>query len=344
MLEYVSRADKAAWRGLRALGIAIVCGLLACAPQDIAGARGVPSPTGVQPVPTPTPLPLAPWFLGQTPTWVLSDVRGVLLFSQSATAYRVAPDGVAPQPVLSFPDRPYAVKLSPDGTRVATLHFDQISEVLCVAQTGGGGRRCVRHQGGGRNALAWRPDGLALALGGSASANNGTSRLYLLDPLALEWKMLLPDNGKGGTQSVSFMPDGSAISFVENSQLWRMPMNGSGGPQMQPGFESLRNLWAAHWSPDGRSIALLSWNTDDHTLSVANADGSNHRVLLRVPHIPNSYGQLLDRPVWSPDGEWLGLSLGDCLVEPCAERMVIVSVAGKGSRILSHEGLLHDWR
>ncbi len=42
------------------------------------------------------------------------------------------------------------------------------------------------------------------------------------------------------------------------------------------------------WSPDGQVSALLAWNDAGHVLSVANADGSNHRVIAQLPCVENT--------------------------------------------------------
>jgi Tol biopolymer transport system component len=47
------------------------------------------------------------------------------------------------------------------------------------------------------------------------------------------------------------------------------------------------------WSPDGRMIAFLSWNDDNHDVYVMNADGSGQTNVTRSPADESRFA-------WSP--------------------------------------------
>ncbi len=341
MLAHLSAAPGMTRRGHHILSMVVVSGLVACAPDATSPASDVPATCS-----GPCPQPLQPWAWLPSPSWALSDLPGELLFSSSDTLYAVAASHSAePRKVIEFSYRPSAVAMSPDGTRAVTLHPDGFFGSLCVIDGGVvGTRRCVQKSGG---ELAWTPDGQALVLPGYREDYPEAGRLMILDPATLEFRVLLPWDWhwRGTAQNVTVTPDGKSVSFTHINRLWRMPMSG-GVPELQPGFEEEWQSMAVRWSPDGKSIALLSSSGGAQTLSVANADGSNRRVLLSWPAYPDRFycQNTLDRPVWSPDGEWLGLSAIDCVIQPAAERTVIVSSGGKGARILPNQGVVHDWR
>lgn len=55
----------------------------------------------------------------------------------------------------------------------------------------------------------------------------------------------------------------------------------------------------AAWSPDGRSIALISNRTGSPEVWLMNADGTSQRRLTATPRLDES------GPVWTPDGRWI---------------------------------------
>ena len=90
--------------------------------------------------------------------------------------------------------------------------------------------------------------------------------------------------------------------FVSNlsgaSEIWRLNSDGSGPMQLT---NDKRENGSPSWSPDGKSIAYYSKQTDNsYQIVVANADGSNARKL-------TSQGSNWT-PVWSPDGNWLAFT------------------------------------
>jgi len=101
---------------------------------------------------------------------------------------------------------------------------------------------------GGR--MMWTPDGRQLVFGNAeglslASADgSGSPRLL---------------TKSGGDLPMGWLPDGSVLYFLRNSQLWRLPMNGSGGgipkpapPERVEGVVAVGNMTV---SPDGRWAA-----------------------------------------------------------------------------------------
>ena len=118
-----------------------------------------------------------------------------------------------------------------------------------------------------------------------------------------------------------YSPDGQFIYFNSNRtgrmQLWRMKADGSGQEQ---GTSDEFNNWFPHVSPDGKSIAFLSFSKD-----VDSADHPYYRqVYLRLTSaawgepkvIAYLYGGqgTINVPSWSPDSKKLAFvsnSAGD---------------------------------
>ena len=102
---------------------------------------------------------------------------------------------------------------------------------------------------------------------------------------------------------MTFSPDANYIDFVRseknnpiNTFLYRMPVLG-GTPRlvMQGGID-----FPSSYSPDGTQFAFLRANSDSGKVDVliANADGSNERVLTTRPYLDEFIAV-----AWSPDGK-----------------------------------------
>ena len=69
----------------------------------------------------------------------------------------------------------------------------------------------------------------------------------------------------------------------------------------EPSYNPLR-LMSPQYSPDGKQIVYMVYQQPAWQIAVANADGSNQRLLTRLDPLdfvhPNSFA-----PVWSPDGK-----------------------------------------
>lgn len=337
----VRRPVRRMSRGPVLAGLAFAIGLAGCsAAADVSGDADAVTSTPAKPV---GPVERAqPDTLLPHKSWGPLTLRGSLLVTRVATLYLVHADSAGDTPAVTLGYQPYAVHVSPDGTKVSTLHYDTVTGVLCVIDLREDSRLCARITGVGPNAMAWTPDSRSLIIGGGPPAGAATWRLSLVDARSLEMRPMLTNTANGaGVQSVTFTPDGSTVTFVLENRLWRMAMVDSAAAERVPGFDGLQNLWAAQWSPDGRAVALLAWHETNHTLSVVNADGTNRRVLATVNHNQDT---LYDRPLWSPDGQQLGLTLFDCTVEPCENRVAVASLDGRPLAVRLQNGMLHAWR
>jgi serine/threonine protein kinase len=109
-------------------------------------------------------------------------------------------------------------------------------------------------------------------------------------------------------QAPTFSPDGSSIYFTEYTKLLSLPVLGG---EIRTIADDVCS--SAGFSPDGKRIAYLATTNGGDKLMVAQADGSQPRVLNNpTPQGFNSRCWLggplePDAPAWSPDGRWIAV-------------------------------------
>ncbi|MGZ5498206.1 MAG: TolB family protein, partial [Candidatus Aminicenantales bacterium] len=180
---------------------------------------------------------------------------------------------------------------------------------------------------------AWSPDGKALTF---LSTRRGKPQLFVFRPGLGEAEPLI--EAPGGVQKYAWSPDGKTIAFLtpETPDKDQVKARESGfdaseidatrprsqmqifdiaGKTTKPLVSGDFHIMGFSWSPDGSKLALVTspknvehvtW--DFQTLRVVNADGSG-LMALEFPY----YAAFTRRgeAVWSPDGRYLGLEVGD---------------------------------
>jgi dipeptidyl aminopeptidase/acylaminoacyl peptidase len=200
---------------------------------------------------------------------------------------------VGTEDVTSF----YAV--SPDGSRLAYVRHmgaDNGGLQIFVANLDGTGIEQVTVELRGEAAPsgwapAWSPDGSKIAYVGR------DGNVYVLD-LATGMSTQVTDDARDDAQSPTFSADGSSIVY----SVWlEPPGHDVGEVRIVPvaGGESERlvsgasNFGDPRLSPDGSLLAYSCGVGWPHDLCLANADGTDARVLVGGVEGPGS---------WSPDG------------------------------------------
>ncbi len=117
-------------------------------------------------------------------------------------------------------------------------------------------------------------------------------------------------------RDVALSPDGSEVAFTALGGLY--VMDADGGEPQRVGTEIEGVLSHPAWSPDGGTIAAVSWLEPDggHLLAIS-ADDGDARQLSQAPHY-------LQSPAWSPEGDRIVL-----LQSPVRSRL---TGAGGGSQ------------
>jgi Tol biopolymer transport system component len=193
----------------------------------------------------------------------------------------------------------YAV--SPDGAEVAYLGAaDDGSEQVFVARLDGTRVRQITDEPGPHADPAWSPDGTKLAYVQHGNVfvidlNNGRTIQVTFEPTQ-----------HTGVSTPQFTPDGASIVYTVdragNSDVLIVPATGGevsfgGEVSLLAGGDGM-DAQDGTLAPDGLQLAYqCSAGEPDASLCLANADGSNAKVLVRGWSGKN----VLD-PSWSPDG------------------------------------------
>lgn len=177
--------------------------------------------------------------------------------------------------------------------------------------------RRIRLSRAGGDPIAWSSDGTKLLI--RRASPGGSAALAVLEADGTETR-LTDDDPTGG----SFSPDGSEVVYAagpwERSAIYAVRSDG-GAPRLilrstrqvsfPDGHSALAFAYQPALSRDGTRIAYFDGMYDhSHNLWVANADGTERRVVLDEEVSAAGHIRAL---TWSPDGEWLAFATDSSL-------------------------------
>ena len=202
--------------------------------------------------------------------------------------------------------------ISPDGTQlvISDQSQEQRRSLIYILPIAGGTPRRIT-QLAPSYWHGWSPDGKTLAYCGE---RGGEFDIYTISVEGGEEKRLT--TAKGLDDGPDYSPDGQYIYFnsdrtgpsgpLERMQIWRMKTDGSEQTQIT---SDEYNNWFPHPSPDGKWLALLSYEKD------VKGHPANKDVMLRLMPVAGGEIQVLAKlfggqgtinvPSWSPDSRQL---------------------------------------
>jgi TolB protein len=110
-------------------------------------------------------------------------------------------------------------------------------------------------------------------------------------------------------QHLAWSPDGTSLAYDSGESIWRVDLSG-GAPVRLTADDPARDIesWQPSWSPDGKTIAYSRFQTCFRCTAIwlINSDGTSPRQIYDTFQAR--------RPMFSPDGTKLALSLANDLV------------------------------
>ena len=237
---------------------------------------------------------------------------------------------------------------SPDGKLLVYSQIDTAIERidLMVLDIFGGQEPHLLTPNGieGFPRLSWSPDNSYIVYYGPGEGGI-ESDIYRIDVNTSD--MLNLTSGISAWDSnPDWSSDGAHIAFVSDREpvtddIWVMNPDGS-EPRRLTGATEAEADWEDHqpvWSPDSTQIAFYRWSflegagigggidlEGDPGLWLVGLDGQPARQLFGFTDLP----QFSEAPVWSPDGQWIALNIGN---ESETDVWVVSSLTGEGVNI-----------
>ena len=194
--------------------------------------------------------------------------------------YRMPTSGGEPERLSADSGDDFMPSWSPDGNELAYYGFRDGRRRLYVMPVAGGASMAVLDDSGNQRFPDWAPDGHHLVY---HSDRSGRFELYTVERNGGAWAASHKLTSGGG-QDARWSPDGRAIAYVRNGELWVIAPDGGAPRVVVPGADpSARPVpLLAQWSSDGRTLFFKAADADGRaSLWSVPAAGGEPRVLVR---------------------------------------------------------------
>ena len=240
------------------------------------------------------------------------DDGGVSAIMIAAADGSDEPRNLTPQPIASLGDW----WPSPDGTLVSVVAPNGAVDNLTLIPTDGTASRSLP-VGMSLTGAIWEPDGHHLQISRDAVGRNG-AEIYRMstdggEPTLVRYL-------SGGVRWLGISPDGTRIAYATSPD----PLGGNGRPPQAwianvDGTDAHRltdsdTMWedGVFWSPDGKRLALTTWDGLKLRVNILAVDGGASAVVsdlisLSGPMATSNVGDASETiyPAWAPDGRSL---------------------------------------
>jgi Tol biopolymer transport system component len=220
-----------------------------------------------------------------------------------------------------------AIAWSPDGARLAFGGYVQGVTSIVVAASDGSGAVAITDRTAIDDLPSWSPDGSLIAYRITPFDRSSRS-LAVARPDGSDERILATVTGPEATLSIAhWSPDSSRLAYLRTDGDTTAVVADLNGHET-----SLGRAWAygdtgVPWSPEGRSVALL---TEPDGVVVVDADGLDRRALGKLAFCWIE---------WSPDGTSLYGPRGD----HCAGDVRVIPIARPEMATTAMEGVL-SWQ
>jgi Tol biopolymer transport system component len=240
--------------------------------------------------------------LGHDPAW---EPDGRLVFAKGNDLYVAEHDGTNPRKLFTAPGPPFAMRFSPDGSRMRfTIGNPQSRSTMWEARVDGSGMRPVLPLPGWKAPPApccgrWTPNGKYFVFVNAghiwavADLPGKASQPVELTSGQLGFHDLVPGRDGKKLFAIGTQPRAELVSYDASSRQFVPFLGGISAGDVD-------------FSHDGQWIVYLSY--PDGSLWRSKEDGSERLRLASTP-------MQVASPRWSPDGKWIAFS-GERVGEP----------------------------
>lgn len=193
----------------------------------------------------------------------------------------------------------YSPALSPEGTHLLYVSYDQGWPVVYEKELRTGRRRTISSVEGLNVTPVYSPDGSRILLARTAGDHSELFE-FRRDPLGAPRRVTYTSSGE--TLNAGYSPDGSRLAVTSSPlglpQIYVMSASG-GSQQLISRYVYGERGYATSpdWAPENGRIAYQAWIENSFQVVAVSPDGSDRRVL-------TSSGSNED-PSWAPDGRHL---------------------------------------
>ena len=194
---------------------------------------------------------------------------------------------------------------SPDGTRIAWVHYYDGKGDILVANADGTNKRNLTNHPKDDRAPVWSPDGTKIAF--ASYRTNDRWEVYVMN--ADGSNVIKLTNQQCQSHDPVWSPDGTKIAFIcglnQYAEVYVMNADGSNQTRLTSDPTDLyREDSALDWSPDSTRLAFVKFYNKDHNKGNIYVVNVNTQAITQLTSKENaSYS-----PQWSPDGTKIAFS------------------------------------